>query len=328
MKKNMLAAALVLTTAAWMSTMTFAQELTQVDVVLDWYPNAIHSFLYEAADAGYFEEEGLEVNLISPAESVDAVNFVAAGRAQIGLTYPVDVVTAQKEGMPVAALGAVAQGALDCMCSLAENDITEDLSSLAGKKIGHSGPALMKAVVRTVTENAGLSEGDYEVMDVGFDLITSLTTGNVDLIVGPFVNDEIVTMRNAGYDLNVFSQQDYGVPQLYGLVMAVNTEDYAERTDLYEGFVRACRKGFDDIAADKELAMDIIMNEMNSDDNPLDEAQQSESYDILMPIMQTEENAFLSMDAQVWQNVIDWMNEMELVDGEIEASAVMLEVQE
>ncbi len=291
-----------------------AQALTKVDVVLDWYPNVIHTFLYEAIDNGYFADEGLEVNLVSPAESVDAITFVAAGRAQIGLTYPVEVIEAKENGMPVQALGAVSQKPLDCLCSLASNTaVTSDMASLKGKKIGYSGTSVAEATVRTIMKNAGLTEQDYELVDVGFDLVTSLTTGSVDLVAGTFLNDEVVTMRNAGYDVNVYSEQDYGVPELYGLVMAVNEEAYEKQPEVYEGFLTACEKGFADMKADEDAALELIMQKMNSDDNPLDEEQQRESYEILLPRMEPEGVEFLSMQEKTWQDIADWMLESGLI---------------
>ncbi len=303
-----------------------ADELTHLDVVLDWYPNAIHTFLFEAIENGYFEEEGLEVNLINPADSVDAVNFVASGRAQIGLTYPIDVVQAYASGMPVTSIGAIAQEALECMCSLSSNSITDDMTSLKGKKVGITGTQISKAVINTIAANAGLAEDDFEIVTVGFDLVTALTTGSADLIIGPFINDEVVTMKNAGYELNVYSEQDYGVPELYGLIMAVNSEDYAENSEVYEAFLRACRKGFEDMKVDEDAAVEFIMNNMNTDDNPLDEVQQRESYEILLPKMEPEGSTFLSMSENVWQSVIDWMVETEQIEEGFEASAVMAEI--
>lgn len=292
-----------------------AGELTEFDVVLDWYPNAVHTFLYEAQDRGYFAEEGLKVNIISPAESVDAMTFVAAGRAQIGLSYPVDTVTAAgKEKMPVRAIGAVVQEELSCMASLADSGITADMASLAGRKIGHSGPAVEEAVVRTILKNAGVAQDDVEFLNVGFDLTTSLTTKNTDLVVGTFINDEIVTMRNAGYDVDVWRYQDYGVPQMYGLVLLANSDAYEADPALYQGFLRACRKGFADMQADEDQALATIMADMNSDDNPLDEVQQRESYEILLPLMEEEGRPFLSMQEGDWQAVIDWMLESGLLE--------------
>lgn len=301
------------------------KSLKEIDVVLDWYPNAVHTFLYEAIDNGYFEDEGLKVNIISPAESVDAITFVASGKAQIGLTYPVEIIQAVSNDMPVRALAVVAQTPLDCFCSLKENtDITADMSSLKGKKLGYSGTAASEATVKTITKNAGLNDGDYELINVGFDLVTSLTTKSVDVVFGTFVNDEVVTMENAGYDLNVFYKQDYGVPEIYGLVMAVNNDSYNNDPDVYQAFLRACDKGFQDMIADEDQALDVIMTDMNSDDNPLDETQQRESYEILIKRMQTDDAKFLSMTEDNWQSVIDWMNETGLIESQLSAKDVMI----
>ena len=38
-------------------------NLHHLTVVLDWYPNALHAFLYEAQEKGYFAEEGLDVDI-------------------------------------------------------------------------------------------------------------------------------------------------------------------------------------------------------------------------------------------------------------------------
>ena len=300
-------------------------ELTEFDVVLDWYPNAVHTFLYEAQNKGYFAEEGLNVNIISPAESVDALTFVAAGRAQIGFSYPVDTVNAAAgQGMPVCAIGAVVQEELSCMASLAETDITADMGSLKGKTVGHSGPAVEEAIIRTIIKNAGLTEEDVELLNVGFDLTTSLTTKSTDMVVGTFINDEIVTMKNAGYDVNVWHYQDYGVPQMYGLVLLANRDAYDADPALYQGFLRACKKGFADMQADEEAALATIMADMNSDDNPLDEAQQRESYEILLPLMEQEGRPFLSMQESDWQAAIDWMVESGLLEEACEASEVYI----
>ena len=296
-------------------------ELKEFDVVLDWYPNAVHTFLYEAQRNGYFEEEGLKVNLISPAESIDAMTFVATGKAQIGISYPVDTVTAvANEKMPVRAIGALVQEELNCMASLKETGITADMSCLKGRKVGHSGPALQVAVINTIIANAGLKPEDIELVNVGFDLTTSLTTKSTDLVVGPFINDEIVTMKNAGYDVDVWKYQDYGVPQMYGLVMVANSEAYDADPETYQGFLRACAKGFDDMQKDEDQALEVIMSDMNSADNPLDEVQQKESYEILMPLMEQDGKPFLSMSEETWQAAMDWMFDSGLIKEKCEVS--------
>ncbi|MDO4960813.1 MAG: ABC transporter substrate-binding protein [Eubacteriales bacterium] len=300
-------------------------ELKEFDVVLDWYPNAVHTFLFEADKNGYFAEEGLKVNIINPADTVDALTFVASEKAQIGFSYPVDVIMANvNEGMPVKALAAVVQEELSCMASLADSDITADMSSLKGKTVGHSGPAVMEATVKTISKNAGLSEDDVKLLNVGFDLTTALTTKSADMVVGTFINDEIVTMKNAGYDVNVWRYDDYGVPMMYGLVMAVNADAYDADPESYQGFIRACKKGFEDMK-DEDKALQTIMADMNSDDNPLDEVQQKESYEILMPLMEKDGQPFLSMSDKTWEDIMSWMADSGLIEAAVGAGDICIQ---
>ena len=86
------------------------EQLREMNVVLDWYPNAIHSFLYAAIERGYFKDVGLDVKIRFPANDNDALALVAAGKAEIGLYYQQDVIQAvvnQKVG--VRSIGAVCQ---------------------------------------------------------------------------------------------------------------------------------------------------------------------------------------------------------------------------
>ena len=63
------------------------KDLREVNVVLDWYPNAIHTFIYTAIERGYYAEEGLDVKVRFPANANDALALVAAGKAEIGMYY-------------------------------------------------------------------------------------------------------------------------------------------------------------------------------------------------------------------------------------------------
>ena len=298
-------------------------ELTEMDVVLDWYPNAIHTFLYEAKEKGYFEEEGIKVNLIPPAESVDALTFVSSKKAQIGLTYPVEVVKSYAAGMKVRALGAVTRKDLCVFTTLKGSGVTSDLATLKGKKIGYDGTAASEAKVRTAARNAGLADKDYELINVGFDLVTALTTGSVDMTSGMMINDEVITMKKAGYDVEVYPYSDYGVPEMYDIVMVANEEEYRKNEEVYNGFVRACNKGFRDMKASEEESLSLIMDKMNSDENPLDRDQQKESYETLLPCMETDDEPFLSMSDECWEGIIRWMKENELIDREVKPSEVM-----
>ena len=91
-----------------------AKDLKEVNVVLDWYPNALHTFIYTAIEKGYYEEEGLKVNIQFPSNANDALSLVAAGKAEIGLYYQHDIIQAvANQGIKVKSIGAVVQAAVD-----------------------------------------------------------------------------------------------------------------------------------------------------------------------------------------------------------------------
>jgi putative hydroxymethylpyrimidine transport system substrate-binding protein len=178
--------------------------------------------------------------------------------------------------------------------------------------------------VRTVAGKAGLDEKDYEMVNVGFDLTTALTTKSVDIIAGLMINDEVITMENNGYDLNLIEYEKNGVPEMYDIVMIAQDKAYEENPELYKGFLRACKKGFADMKASEDEALDVIMKEMNSEENPLDRKQQQGSYETLLPYMETEDEPFLSMTDKKWQDFIDWMKDNKLLKKEVKPADVMI----
>ena len=147
-----------------------APALEEVSIVLDWYPNAMHTFLYAAQEKGYFAEEGLELAVQFPANPNDGISLPAAGRADFGVYYLQDVIlTAVNENVPVRSVGAVVQESLDVVIAKEEAGI-ETAADLAGKKIGYAGTALSEAKIEAMLEKEGLSAEDCRIIDVGFDL--------------------------------------------------------------------------------------------------------------------------------------------------------------
>ena len=73
------------------------EDTEKVSIMLDWYPNAVHSFLYVAEEKGYFKDEGIELDIKFPASPTDPINLAAAGKVTMGITYQPDVIIAKSE---------------------------------------------------------------------------------------------------------------------------------------------------------------------------------------------------------------------------------------
>ena len=303
-----------------------AGELKELDVVLDWYPNALHAFLYVAIEKGYYEEEGLKVNIRFPSNSNDAISLVAAGQADIGLYYQQDVIQARaQQNVPVKSIGAVVQGPLNIVLSLEEKNITT-AQDLVGKTIGYAGTELSEALIRSIMNYVGADYNDVTMIDVGFDLMSSMTTGNVDATIGCLVNHEVPQMEEEGFSVNWFDLDEYGVPTYYEGVFLANDDAIADDSETLSAFLRTSAKGFADMKADPEAALEILLNHQNEENFPLSETVERKSMEVLLPMMETADAAFLSQSDACWQENIDWMLEQGLISETVALDEVRVDL--
>ena len=304
-------------------TQTDNKDLREVNVVLDWYPNAIHTFLYTAIERGYFAEEGLDVKIHFPANDNDALALVAAGKAEIGMYYQQDVIQAvANQGTGIKSIGAIVQSPLNVILSLKDKNITKP-EDLVGKTIGYGGTVLSEALVKCMMENVGADASDVNMINVGFELMSSMTTGNVDATIGCLVNHEVPQLEEEGFDVNYFSVSGYGIPNYYEEVFLTNDDLLENEPEVVAGFLRAAKKGFDDFKADPDGCLAILMKNQNEENFTLTQSVEEQSCATLIPLMETEDAAFLTQTDECWQENIDWMLENQLIDKAVDVSDVM-----
>ena len=304
-----------------------ANELKELDVVLDWYPNALHAFMYVAIEKGYYEEEGLKVNIQFPSNANDAISLVAAGQADIGLYYQQDVIQARaKQNVPVKSIGAVVQGPLNIVLSLKDKNITT-AEDLVGKTIGYAGTELSEALIRSIMDHVGADYGDVTMIDVGFDLMSSMTTGNVDATIGCLVNHEVPRMEEEGFSVNWFDLDEYGVPTYYEGVFLANDDAIENDSETLKAFLRASAKGFADMKANPEEALQILLANQNEENFPLSETVERKSVEVLLPMMETADAAFLSQSDECWQENIDWMLDQGLISETVDLDEVRINLE-
>lgn len=302
-------------------------DLRELTVVLDWYPNALHAFLYQAEQAGYFAEEGLTVKLQSPAGTNDAISMVAAGQADIGLYYQQDIIQSRADqNIPVKSIGAVVQSPLNIVLSLKDKNITEP-KDLVGKTIGYAGTELSEALIHSIMKNSGASADDVEMIDVGFELMASMTTGQVDATIGCLVNHEVPQMEKEGFEVNYFFPDDFGVPQYYEGVFLANDTMIENEPEVLKGFLRACEKGFEDFKNSPDEVLNVLLENQDEANFPLDPDVEKQSVQTLLPLMETESAKFLSQTEQCWQENIDWLYDEGIISEKPDVSDVMVNLE-
>ena len=108
--------------------------------------------------------------------------------------------------MPIKSIGAVVQGPLNIILSLKDKNITATPKDLEGKTVGYAGTELSEALVRSIMQSNGADPNSVNMVDVGFDLMSSMTTGNVDATIGCLVNHEVPQMEKEGFEVSTSSR--------------------------------------------------------------------------------------------------------------------------
>lgn len=304
------------------------KKLETVDVVLDWYPNAIHCFIYNAIEKGYFKEEGIKVNIHFPSNASDPMALPAAKKADIGIYYLHHLVMARaNENIPIKSIGAITQKPLNVIIALKENNITR-AKDLEGKTVGYSGGPLSEESLKAMVEYDGGDSSKVEVIDVGFELLTSMITKQVDATIGGLVNHEVPVMIEKGLPVDYFYCTEYGMPNYYEELFVANEDLIKERKDVYIRFLRACNKGFADMMNNPEESLDILLAKQEADQFPLSRNVEKQSIDILLPIMKEENIPFLHQEVSVWQENIDWLYDHKIINKKIDPNEMFINLYE
>ncbi|WP_032122617.1 ABC transporter substrate-binding protein [Clostridium amazonitimonense] len=296
-----------------------SKKLEEVDLVLDWYPNAIHSFIYAAIENGYYEEEGLKVNIKFPSNPTDPMALPAAGKATIGIYYQPDVVMARSnENVPIKSIGSIVKTPLNVIISLKEKGINSP-RDLSGKTIGFSGNPLNTEYVKTMVKEDGGDPDSVKIIDVGFELLSSMVTKKVDATTGGLINHEVPVLKHEGHEINYFDPSKYGVPNYYEEIFVTSDTTLKEKPEVLKKFMKASRKGFEFMKNNPDKSLKILLDNQQKDSFPLTESVEKESLEILLPKMETKDEAFLYQDKKVWEENIKWLQEKGLLNKEVKA---------
>ncbi|MGH2953274.1 MAG: ABC transporter substrate-binding protein [Solirubrobacterales bacterium] len=233
----------------------------EATLVLDFQPNAVHAGLYAALERGYFEDEGVALEIREPSASTDGPRLLAAGRTELAILDIHDLGIARERGLDVVGVAAIVRRPLAAVIA-GDREAVREPADLEGGTVGVTGLPSDDAVLDSVLEAGGVDPARVDRVTIGFDSVAALSAGRVDAATA-FWNAEGVALRRLGVQTREFRVDDYGAPAYPELVLATSPDTLGEDPGLVEGVVAALGRGQsavvdapDDTLADLVAAVD------------------------------------------------------------------------
>ena len=288
-------------------------EVGKLTIMTTWVPVLYDGGPFWVAKLhGYFKEEGLEVEIISPANPADPIKLVARERVNFSLTYVPEVMISRDTGIPVVAVATTLRRLVSGLMSLEETGISSP-ADFKGKTLG-VGPKLdAQAFLQTILENVGLTKKDAKIIDPGFGPIPYViekkihaahALSNFEVVLG----DKILA-KSGKPKMRFMKYTDHGVPDFY-YQLIVGSETWIKKNPHATcRFLRASIKGLKHFMKDDAKAFDYVVkanNYMTPEEHRL-------TTDAVKKEFVGPGGEVFTMDLDVWKKAQDWALKYKLI---------------
>jgi len=200
----------------------------KLTVLLDWFVNPDHAPLIIAEEKGFFKKAGLNIELIAPSDPSMPPKLVAAGKADLAVSYQPQLHVQVDQGLPVIRIATLVSTPLNSLVVLKDGPI-KSIKDLKNKKIGFSVGGFEDALLSVMLNKYGLSLKDVTLINVNFSLSPSILSGKVDAVIGAFRNFELNQMDIVKKPGRAFYPEEEGVPPYDELILVANKNSLTDK---------------------------------------------------------------------------------------------------
>jgi NitT/TauT family transport system substrate-binding protein len=276
-------------------------ELKKVVLRLKWIHQAQFAGFYTAVEKGFYKEAGLDVEIRPGGSDFPAVQMVASGSEEFGVTGADQIIIAREKGVPVKALSAIYRKTPFVMFTLKESGITT-MEDLVGQKVGIKLGGNEELTFRAMEKSAGIETSQIEEMPIKYDL-SPLLTGQVKAWPGYVIN-EVLAVQEQGKEVNIIDPNDYGI-NFYADTLFTTESVIEKDPEMVRSFVQASMQGWDYAMEHPEEAAEFGLKYGEK----LDLAHEVSMMKASIPLLEPEKLPLGSMDEAAWetlqQNLID-----------------------
>ena len=233
--------------------------LQSVRIALDYTANVDYLGIYAAIENGYFARHGIEPKIIPYAET-PAETLIAAGRTDLGISYPPEVVLNRAKGLRYKAVAALVSGNTTALAVLASSSITNP-SQLSGKLYGGFGIESDKPIITAIMKGAGVADPRFREVVLNSGVTQALAAHRIDY-TAVFGGIDDVTAELEGTKLRTFPYREFlGEGGNYpNAVYVASDQDIAQRGPALRSALAALAEGYEFAAANPAAAEQILIS--------------------------------------------------------------------
>lgn len=249
----------------------------KTSVRLKWLDQAQFSGLYWAKDQGLYAKKNVNVSLAPGGPDVSPIQTVANGSNDFGIIGADQILLAREKGVPVVALAVIYQDTSVAVATLKSSGITQ-AKDLEGKKVAVAYGRDEEVVYKAMLKNAKVDRSSIKESPLNFS-ISQIATGETDGQI-VYENNEPVSLKQQGYDVNLIKPRDYGV-NFYADTLFTTEKMIKEHPDVVRSVVTATLEGWKQSFKNVDKAAGIIKKQNPS----LDLQGQKQSLTLLKPLI-------------------------------------------
>ncbi|RKD25132.1 ABC transporter substrate-binding protein [Ammoniphilus oxalaticus] len=285
-----------------------------VKMFLDWTPNTNHTGIYVAREKGFYEEAGVDVEILLPGE-VSANQLVGSNQGEFGISSQGAVTEARANGLPIVSVAAVIANSTSGYTSPVDRGIRTP-KDFVGKKFGTGGGSIAEPMIKMVMKRAGADSDQLEFVRLGTtDLLTAMEH-HVDFIHIYYAWQGIAAELR-GLEMNFVNPVDYAEElNSYSPVIITNETVIANEPEKAQAFIEATAKGYEFAIEHPEEAAEILIAAEPDLDPELVKASQA----WLSPRYQDDSEQWGIQEEIRWKSYADFLFNEGIIDQEIDAA--------
>lgn len=261
------------------------EELQKMNFQLNWKVMGDHAPYYVALKKGWFEEEGLDVNIIIGQGSAYTVQALDTGKAEMGISDAPVPIKLRAEGANIKIVGIIFDKHPNSMYFWKDSGITKP-SDIAGKTVAVPASDGHKVMWPAFARLIGVDPGDVKFVNIEpAAKVAALASRNVDVVFELYTGKPFMEKAIPAEELGYFIWADYGF-NAYAHSYIARDDVIENNPEMIRKFLKAAYRAWKFTLENPEEAIEIL-----SEYHPINKDDYVVNLEVMMDFFKTDRYA-------------------------------------